>query len=114
MEREDLKELAGQLAPFLVAAVRDLAHPPHDKYVRGTQAIARFLGISDDTLRRRFKHPVGDPIPVAGSEPHQHKGRTYHRPICLRADLERWVENHKTILARYQPKPTQRKIRRHV
>lgn len=64
-----------------------------DEYIRGTHAIARFLGISTDTLRRRLKDPTIPRLPICGTEPFDHKGKIRLRPICKKTDLAAYRKN---------------------
>jgi hypothetical protein len=57
-----------------------------DQIVRGSFAIARFLGVSNDTFRRRHLKS----IPACKYEEYNHRGVKRLRPICRLADLKRY------------------------
>ncbi len=98
----ELREVARGLAPFVIEELRALAQPSND-LVRGTEAIAQFLNVSDQTVRnRKFvphdKFKPGDRrIPIRGTEPYTRKVRgekkNFLRPVAHRADLTRYIEN---------------------
>ncbi|MCR6656646.1 MAG: hypothetical protein NVV63_12730 [Opitutus sp.] len=57
--------------------------------MKGTLAISRFLGVSEDTFRRRFAKQ----IPICGYETFNHRGKINVRPICRRDELTAFREN---------------------
>lgn len=100
LSREQLREVARDLAPMLLEEMRTWRS---DEYLRGTEAIAAFLNVTDQTVRnRKFiaheKFRPGDTrIPIRGTEPFSRVvggvKKLYARPIAHRADLQRYIEN---------------------
>lgn len=93
LAKEELRAIAQELAPFILEEVRKLMHPESD-YLHGTQAIARFLGISDDTVRRRI---IAKKIPVAGWQETRHRGRASARPTCKISELRAAEEQFRSV-----------------
>lgn len=97
------RELAALAAPLVVEQIKNLI-APKERYLKGTQAIARELDISDDTLRRRgyvnskqFK-PGMLRVPICGTESYKHKGKPQERPVARAEDLKTYRENLPTRL----------------
>lgn len=89
-DEQVLDHLADRLAPKLLSRMEKLAEMKQSpEYVKGSLDIARFLGVSEDTFRRRHKLL----IPVCGYEEYNHRGQQRIRPICKADDLRRYMEN---------------------
>jgi hypothetical protein len=87
---EELDRFAELVASKILGRIKPLLAPhPSDEYVRGTVAIARFLGVSPETYRRRHAKKV----PVCGYEEYRHLGKITMRPICRTSDLRAYREN---------------------
>lgn len=91
---EIARKVADMAAPLLVREVRELI-APSEKYARGFRAIAKQLGISEDTVRRRgfitsksYRPGTTTRIPVCSTE---NSGKRA-RPVALVSDLKRYRE----------------------
>lgn len=94
-ELRSLAQTVAQLtAPLLVREVRELI-APGEKYARGFRAIAKQLGISEDTVRRRgfitsksYRPGTTTRIPVCSTESSGKRAW----PVALVSDLKRYRE----------------------
>ena len=85
----ELRSLARLLAPMIIEEIKILVAPPSD-YLKGVGEIARYLGVSTKTVRRRLKLRK---IPLCGAEEFRHRGKIAFRPICKKSALIRLHEN---------------------
>jgi len=83
MTPDELRALARALAPLILEEVKILVAPVSD-YLKGTKAIAEYLGVSTKTILRHVK---AKKIPLCGAEESRHRGRITFRPICKKSAL---------------------------
>ena len=85
---DELRSLARLLAPMILEDIKILVAPPSD-YLKGVGEIARYLGVSTKTVRRRLKLRK---IPLCGAEEFCHRGKNAFRPICKKSALDALME----------------------
>ena len=91
MNYADLEKLAKLLAPMLVRELRaEIRMSSAETHLVGTTQIARFLGVSTETIRRRCKKGK---LPLCGAEEYSIKGVPHVRPVCRISDLLALREN---------------------
>lgn len=92
------RELAALIAPLVFERIRELI-TPRERYVKGVEAIAKEIGVSDNTLRKRgyveakLYKPGILPVPICGMEEFNYKGSLRMRPVARAEDLKLYREN---------------------
>ena len=87
LNEKQIEALAERVAKKVIQQISAMSDG--DETIRGVMDIARFLGVSANTLRRRhLEH-----IPICGSEQFRHLGKPSLRIICKRSELKAYRDS---------------------